>query len=566
MIERVYSLVHPYPRYGLAAALFQARKKPEEVTEEELPEILAQAIEAGLGNFRMRTQDSPTTSEVLRYTPIKIDELRDEPWLIQSSGLAAKGIYLFPSIASTDGKAKETFDNAVKIAGDLRSGKKLDSIFVLGRSFAPTTAKINNGTKSQTAPKGTLFEAACSVVTTVTPLKPAAWVNKLNTVIIPDLRDELPGMEQDQARPVPLQHLYDFVEMFERMMSFDLKNLMVMKHTAKPLSIGNPQSSNGLPGKVGSETKSEYKRPLLHSGNYPFAPREAAVFGAIGLLGAIGQWAVSAGETPWADRVLETIKDQPLYLINYDAIDQVQFGHHVVNLARNGELSQIVTALTSRTLVGASEIESGRQNREAPARKLFYLMTSRFLQSFSSSSFQDFLAIHTQYPAEVKPLFEEYFMQTHEVTDELQTIVRAAEAYGQWLNLAAYLTAKAVVEAKSDKSQKGFWEKVTKEKAKIITVLESAVMSAKSGQAMIAQVSTQTGRLVQSDAPDKVRPFIYAVVSGQIDFNDARQLLMAYLRIQSVSERKAKPSISADPNSLQETADDLQSEGEDHGN
>ncbi len=539
MIELLQSVIHPYPRYGLGIALYRKRLQVDQLDEPALKLLLSEAIESGLEEFRMKTSDAPSTSEILRYEAIKLSDLEQDSTQVQSSGLAAKGVYLYPSIISTDGDAKGTFDNCLDIIKNLRQGKSLISPRSLSRSFAPTTAKINNGeTRSFSEPRGTLLEAACSAITTVTPEKPSGWIEGRNTSIIPDLS---------------LEDLYDFIELFAMMRTSTLDgNLKEAKlfHKAQS-SQTKPKSALK---KSGEQSKSEYRRPRLHNGNYPFAPqRDAAAFGAVGLLGAIGQWSVKAEQTPWAERVLKTLVDKPLYIVSYDSISQVQFGHHIVGLAKNGKLSDIIRSLTYETRLG-KEIDGGKPLWDDSNRRIFHLMAGRFLELFTPPAFQDFLAFRTEYPNDVKPLFQEYFMQTYPVPDELRRIIQGAEEYGRWLNYTAYRTArtelekegKKKVEGLSQAEQKVFWEKLKKEKAKIITVLESVAMSAKSGTAMIAQVSSQAGRLGQTDAPDEAQPFLFAAASDQINLNDARQLLMVYMRLQSPRERKAAPAEDAE--------------------
>src|SRR5690606_4978693 len=94
--------------------------------------------------------------------------------------------YIFPTIVTIDGNAKDTWKNAINTVKQLREDVPFDNRGKFSRSFAPTTAKINNGTASQTEPKGNLLEVACALVTTLTPCKPAAWPGQ-NTIIIPDL-------------------------------------------------------------------------------------------------------------------------------------------------------------------------------------------------------------------------------------------------------------------------------------------------------------------------------------------------------------------------------------------
>lgn len=533
MIESLQSIVHPYPRYGLAVALYRNRPDLDQLDEPNLALLLVEAIETGLGHFRMTTPDIPSTSEVLHYERLKLDDLRENNNLVQSSGLAAQGKYLYPSIVSTDGDAKGTFDNAVNIIKSLRVGKALDSVFVFSRSFAPTTAKINNGKRSLSEPRGTLLEVACSVITTVTPTKPAAWIGGRNTGIIPDL---------------PLEQLYDFIELFERMMTSGLEgDLMQAKLALKTLvSLQPPRRT---PKKTdGGTPKSEFRRPRLHNGNYPFAPqRDAAAFGAVGLLGAIGRWAAEAKETAWAEKVLISVAGNPLYIVSYDDIAQVQFGHHIVGLAQNGKLSDMIRALTYETRFGL-EIDADRPSWEDPSRQLFHLMASRFIRLFTSPSFRDFFATRTLYPTEVQPLFKEYFMEQRRIPAD---IVASAGAFGQWLNRTAFFVADSESDSKKPKQERD--KEVKKAKAKIIVNLESVAMSAKLPQDMIAQVLTQSGRLMEGDAPPEAKRFIDAVMTGEVAPDDARNLLMAYMRLRSPSAKSKEPdpySNSAEDHSL----------------
>jgi hypothetical protein len=194
------------------------------LNDEEIHEMLAQTLETGLNHFRLMTTDDPTISETLRFVAVPLIELQRDAKLVQSVGLAAQGKYLAPSVVTTDGDAKGSYENVVAIIEGLRSEKDLQSDFVFSRSFAPTTAKINNGKSSQSPPKGSLLEAACCAIATSTPNKPAAWIEGRNTAIVPDL---------------PLEELRDFIELFENMMGSKLDgNLYEVK--LKKLLAGQP--------------------------------------------------------------------------------------------------------------------------------------------------------------------------------------------------------------------------------------------------------------------------------------------------------------------------------------
>ena len=530
MSESMFNLSHPYSRYGLAVALLHARLKPENLSETNVPEILAQAIESGLEHFRLSTSDIPQSAPVLRYAYIKASMLKEDRTLVFTNGLSERGIYLAPTVITNEidqqqGKIIQgSHDNAVDIIEKLRIGTSLWKKYELSRSFAPMTSKINNG-GPQKAPQGTLFEAACSIVATLTNVKPAAKIIKSNTTILPDL---------------PLSELCDFVELFQVMMNSNLDgNLYEAKLPPKSLSTDAPPKKRSSQKKESKAQKSEYRRPRLHQGNYPFAPRNAA-FGAVGLLAAIGRWAIQADEITWASRVLDSIggteerSSRPLYIISYESIFQVQFTHYIVSLSKSGKLSQIIDALTRETMLYA-DFESSNPSRYSSKfetnYKLFDLMASRFLQLFTLPAFRDFLATRAEYPQDVQSIFQEYFMNARKINKE---IVESARALGQWLNRTAYIVADSEVKQETTERSK----KVQKEKAKILVEFESAAMSAKTPQDMLHRISTRAGRLLQWDAPAEATRFYDATNSGEIEPEDALHLLIAYMRL------RATPSIA----------------------
>ena len=520
MKELLQNLVHPYSRYGLAIALFEEQMPLEDLTAENAPEVLAKAIEAGLENFRFMTDDNPETEKVLRFRPIKKDALLGNAKLVQSAGLANQGKYLAPNVVTTDGDAKGTFDNAKKIIELLRANTSLLKPLELSRSFAPTTAKINNGKSSQTPPKGTLFECACNVITTTTPIKPSAWLDGRNTVIIPDLPlvDETPKAENKYP-------LLDFIDLFQLMLNDALKE-NILEVT---LDI--------------NKTEKKYSRPRIFWGNYPFAPREAA-FGAVGLLGAIGKWGQRAKQIQRAERVLESIAGdethagRPMYVISYDNIAQVQFTHHVVSLAVSGKLSDMIGAFSYETRL-YGDTDGAKPNRYSNDYKTNYellsLMTGRFLQLFNQPAFQDFLAIRAEYSPIVEPLLKEYFMGTRNLDRE---IVESAQVMGQWLNRMAYFVAKVSVENEKGLSEQDRAKKIRQVKSKILTEIESAVMSAKTPQEMFALTNIRAVRLSNEEAPAQSTVFMNeAIVGEKLTLKDAQHLLMAYLRLRQNIEK-----------------------------
>lgn len=526
MKELLQNLVHPYSRYGLAIALFEAQILPDELTQENVSDILIKAIESGMENFRLATDDNPQTAEVLRFKQIKKDDLLKNPNLVQSAGLANQGKYIAPSVVTTDGDAKGTFDNAKDIVELLRRNTSLDKTQELSRSFAPTTSKINNGKSSQTPPKGTLFECACNLITTLTPIKPASLINLSkkegkvefrNVVLIPDL---------------PISELMDFLDLFQRMLNDSLKE-NIMEAIIKP-----------------EKSERKYIRPKIFDGNYPYAPRESA-FGAVGLLAAIGKWGQRANQIERTKKVLESITGhagklgRPIYVISYEGIAQMQFTHHVVKLAISGKLSDMINtfAYQTRLYTDTDGINPNRYDDKFKTNyKLLSLMTGRFLQLFNQPSFQDFLAIRAEYLPIVEPIFKEYFMETRMIDRE---IVESARALGQWLNRAAFRVADSDIDDKYSEAERA--KKIRQAKAKILVEFESAAMSATTPQDMMYRISTRAGRLLQMDMPAEATKFLDETLIGEkLKPKDALHLLIAYLRLRQNFERSDNPANAAE--------------------
>ncbi len=498
------SLAHPYARYGLAVALaFYASRKPfSDLTEAELREALARALESGLNSFRMETSGNPLSEEILQFSGISLERLRSDPGLVSGS-LAAHGKYLYPSIIASDRQVKGTFADVEEVLTDLRNAKvPLTRIMSLKRSIAPIAGEINNGKSDKKNIKGTLFEAACTAIATVASEKPAAQLKGskttiINTAIIPDL---------------DVTDLIEFVRVFHRFQG-----------------EGNDRLK-GKPAKSGN-----FKRPPMHDGNYPNAPRDDA-FGAVGLLAAMGYWASRAGETDKKETlaVLDALKNKPFYLVSYDGVSQVSFDHHVVDLAKSGSLQTILSDFY-REARPYSVYEEPYLRTDLPLVRHFYFATSRFLQRFDAPAFRDFLATRAEYAPSFNLLLEVYFMQSEKIP---RSTVESARALGQWINRTAYFVA----EDDTDKSGQNRMQSVRKAKAKVLVEFESAIMSADSPEDMLHRVSTRAGRLLQADAPAEATAFFDDAASGEISFKAAQHLLIAYLRLRTAKTPALIPS------------------------
>lgn len=506
-------LYHPYPRYGLAAALLRYQEKMEqrvtEISEAETREVLAQTIESGLESFRMETNNDPEHEKMLEFRRIPYKRLQENMGLV-SGNLAAKGKYLYPSIITQDRQVKGTFVDAVQVLTDLRDPKiQLSHKGDLKRSIAPISGEVNNGGKEKVNQKGSLFEAACSAAATVVPNKPSALLEGRNTGIYPDL--ELPD-------------LIEFVRVFQK---FQLEGAGLFAAPVK---------------KAG-----KYRRPPLYNGNYPYAPQESA-FGAVGLLAAMGYWANRAdNEREEAKAALTMLAGRPLYLVSYDNVTQAQFGHFIINLAKQGSLYGILTDFY-RAAVPYVLVDKAFVRHDLPIVRHFYRGLSHFLQRFDKPSLRDFLATRAEYPATFDQLLGGYFVQSENIP---RPTVVSARALGQWINRAAYFVAESDV----DKNTNNRRQAVLKAKAKVLVEFESAVMSADSPADLLHRVSTRAGRLLQADAPAEATTFFDEVACGEnLTFKQAQHLIIAYLRLRPA---KLPGGTPAEPNNTADNDDDL---------
>lgn len=572
-LNEVMKFHHPYIRYGWAIALYQSEKNPDVIDVTEIPSILIYAIELGLGNFRYKTDNNPATDDVLKYEKIGLTALRQDSTLVMSKGLSDKGCYLAPSVISTDGDAEKTFKNAEAIIKDLKEMKKeevenkLLSRLDTSRSFAPTTSKINNGKSSQAPPKITLFEAACSVITTVTSLKPAFLyqerlkkggedeVNFYYTGIIPDL---------------PIIGLLSFIKLFHLMQTRGIKeDLMerkifrkpndlittkdkVVKQNTQPNLFTEGENNVSIPIEKKNEKskkrkKNEFSRPRIHDGNYPFAPYDNNAFGALGVFAAMGKWAEKAEDhaKKTYQSVLQALVGNeqtsgvPIYVVSYDKISHVQFSHHIAKLAIDSKLNSIIASLSRETILYSQEDlypenklylvqDPIKRGYDYQKYKLFNMMASRFLQQFNEASFYDFLAFRAEYSITIQPLFDRYFMNKQDKKIS-RDVVESARAFGQWINYAADQAADKLYDNKVTDHK----NKVAKEKAKILAEFESTAMGVEDGKSLdlLARFSIRAGRYLQSDAPPNAALFMDAVACGSVEFEDARNLILAYSRL-----------------------------------
>jgi CRISPR-associated protein Cas8c/Csp2 len=374
-------------------------------------------------------------------------------------------------------------------------------------SFSPLSGEFlsfsQKGGISRGLPKSTLFDIALSTITTLTPFKPCMQDKGSNTAIIPDL---------------PLEEMIGFIRFFKDMLSHKtLSELFVGR--VKRKSKGNKENPIIT-----------YKplRPLLFSGNFPNPPKSTAL-GGIALLATIGEFSKESEFSVRAEKVLNSLKETTMYLVKYGNAHTFTYNHYIIELAKNGNLRQIVDSIYYSKLY--NQPDNARWDYKNTEYQKFDLFTSRFLQLFNTSSFKDFLSFRAEYPYQLEILFNTYFIKMEKIDSK---IVASARQLGKWLNQVAYFTAKAEIKEGSP----NYWEKLREIKAKVLIELESAAFSAKSGDALMAQVITRAGRLSMMDVPSEADLFIESAMNGELTLEQSKNLVIAFSRLSNRSEKE----------------------------
>jgi CRISPR-associated protein Cas8c/Csp2 len=495
---------HPLIKY--AQALVMAEDNNQNNSEIDSVK-LSHHIQIGLEHFRVFPVNDFEGKEKVKYNFAQIEK-----------GDTANGVYMAPNILSTDMLAKNTW----KAAHDtLKAVEKtsLDKTENVTMSVVPVAGEFlsfsTGGGIGRGKPKTTLLELSLGMVATLTPYKPCMQDRGENTCIIPDL---------------PLDKLIDFIRFFKDMM---------IHSTSEELKTGRVKKEET--GKK-DNTKMTYKplRPLLFSGNFPNPPKSTTL-GAVSLLATIGEFCKEAEFSNRAQKVLDSLKETPFYLIKYGDAKPFSFNHYVIDLAKTGRLRQIVDSIYYTVL-----FNNPHRDYNNTEYQKFDLFSARFLQMFNNPSFKDFLSFRAEYPNPIELLFNTYFNKMENIDLE---IVKSARHLGKRLNLVAYLAAKAEIK----EGTPNYFEKLREQKAKVLVELESAAFSAKSGDALIAQVVTRAGRLSGLDMPEEADLFMEKAMSNEITLEQAKNLLIAFSRLKNKKEAEEQPSLDEEMSEIKES-------------
>lgn len=493
------TFLHPYSKYGLALIMLRENLKSiEEVKSSHLEKY----IEDGLSHFRMKSNNDPEIDDILEFHYLNRKEIND----FRIKGNPLKGIYLCPNIIANDLKSGNAWSATESVLSKVRTATKLlDTSDKITMGIVPIAGEVNNGTKSKKNAKATLMEIACCAITNTTWIKPCFTHKKrgakgqlhyIPTCIIPDLN---------------LDAMMEFINLF---------SIILIKEGINKQSLQKKVYRS-------SGTKSKFSRPKIYDGNFPDPPKNSA-FGILGLLGAIGKMVTEAQYLEQAETVLNSLKGRTLYLISYGTALSVTINHFVIDLAIENKLADITDSIQRTIIIHPFDEKIGKDTRAIESRKeLFSLLGSRFLQSFNKASFNDFLSIRAEYESNLTVLFNLFFEKQMGIKRE---IVDSAMVLGLWLNKVAFIAAKT--EADTQKRP----DKIRDFKSKILIQLESTVFGSRT-PSDILNVIPMAGRLTGLDAPNESNVFINAVLTGEVSFDNAKSILMAYSRIRSTKEQ-----------------------------
>ena len=472
---------HPYIKYGLALVMEENSLRSQ--SDIQLNHIVDE-ITKGLNTFRLTPNGSFEGKESVSYAYTGED------------GSAKDFKFLSPHVITTDMQARNLRGAALKFINDshhadesfLRKNEKIGMSEVpIAGEFSSFSSKIGRG-----APKSSKAEQGFGLVTSLTQYKPAIS----NCCLIPDL---------------DLDDMVDFIRIFKRLLFIATESLF----------IGNVKKET-----TKSCIKYTPKRPRIERGNFPNAPKSQAL-GSMALLGAIGELGKEEEFSEMVSSVLNKLRRSSFYIIQYGDAKSYSFNQYVIELAKSAQLNAIVDSIYYSSLYNQD-----RRSWDNAEYQKFDMFASRFLQLFSRPAFKDFLSFRAEYPHPISLLMTSYFINIEKMDKK---IIDSVKCLGGWLNRVAYKAAIDDKDSKLDLKQR---------KSKFLVELESSIFAAKSPDALIAQAITRAGRLSDNDAPAEASPFIEEVLSGQINLNVAKNMLIAFSRIRTQKEPSLQETSS----------------------
>lgn len=505
---------HPYIKYAHALICVENNLGSETTIEEINPQYLLRELENGINHFRVKARSFIGMDEV-EFDYISGGTVK---------GDSEKGIFLAPNMLCNTGRTNDYTNFCNEVISELNNQESIN--FFLAKTseikgaMMPTVSEFlsfsDSGGIGRGKPKGKNIIKILSLITTSCLLKPSITVKTYskkryeynNAAVLPDLS---------------IENLINFIKLFKGIQLKKVDGLMKGRVYKELDKKGNLKTEKPM-------------RPYLFNGNFPNAPRSTSL-GAIALLGALGEIAKEEEYHDFGLAVLDNLKEAQMYMIQYGSVSTFRYNHYIVELAKENKLSTIIDSAYYTVLLR----EGTRNSKNRDEYQKFDMFLGRFLTFFNTNTFRDFLAFRAEYSPYLKELLITYFTK---MENENLKIVHSARMFGQWLNLAAYITATN--ELKGKEVELNYNEKRKALKSKALIELESAAFSAKTTDALFAQLMTRVGRLSGLDAPEGATDFMEATLSGDVTLEKAKNMIIAFMRLRNKKESKDTPPSNID--------------------
>jgi len=261
----------------------------------------------------------------------------------------------------------------------------------------------------------------------------------------------------------------------------------------------------------------------------------------------MGQWAKRAARLPEVRTVLEQMAGRPVYLVSYDSslMRQEYIGHHAARLAQEHDVPKVIDSLYRARFYNDAD-----NKPDSPNRKNFFRMASRFLQLYTRPAFRDFLAFRVQYAPIFSPIITDFIMSEYQINPD---IVHSARAYGAYLNDVAFHIARQEVSENETQEGGGTGRNIYEAKARALAQMESTALSSRRPSSLFAQLNVMAGRQANRDVPAAAERFMEAVNTGEVDFDEAKDLVLAYMRLRADDQRASNANDAVSEEEVDET-------------
>lgn len=497
---------HPYIKYAVAIL---GKNSYDEVTTKDLIQCLKKL-----------------SKRIRMICPVSVGD-KHTVYTVTSGLPEGKNDCLAPYVCTSDeAKLLVEVDSVIKALSCGKTAKQdvKQCVFPMSKDYVRFSDTGGSKTFLKVSPK----DYALLMITTLTEEKPciAEYIGRGNASYF--LKDYKRGNWSHTCLipDLSIQELADFINLFKKLQKQRCPNLK----TAEVVQI---------------KKKAVTCLPNIFHGNFPNNAR-FIYLKILAILGCIGEMSKESKYSQLADSVIDSFNAASILIVSAEKgeCESVHISHNIIGIAKNGNLGKLIEQLFYAKLYtykGVRRNDDSYYREHGIDRKIvdleykkYDLYLSRFLILFNKFSFNEFMTIRTEYPSTIKIVLTKYFQSMEKIKIE---IIESAEALGAWLNSTAFSVAKKE-EAPTDE-----WstlpmekrQKVTEKKYKFLVELESGIFSASNSLSLISNTITRAGRLSESDAPDEARLFIKAAMSSEISLEVAKNLLIAFSRIRSVS-------------------------------